>query len=91
MNMQLVTQNMETNFKTEVTVGGVISYICAFTHIHTKSQPTDIKYLSRCQWKLLESLKSQEICCVWVMAPQAHTDNLAGCLQEIIRDIGQAC
>lgn len=55
--------------KIEVTVGGVISYICAFTHIRTKSQPTNIEYLSGCQCKLLESLKSQEICCVWAMAP----------------------
>lgn len=75
----------------DVTVGDVISYICAFTHNRTKSQCTNIKYLSRYQWKLLESLKSQEICRVWVMAPQAQTDNLAGCSQEVNRDIGQVC
>ena len=82
---------MKSNFKIDVTVGDVILYICAFTHIQTKSQPTNIKYLSRRQWKLLESLKSQEIYCVWVMAPQVHTDYLAGCSQEVIRDIGQVC
>lgn len=27
---------------------------------------------------------------VWVMNPQAHADDLAGCSQEVTRDIGQA-
>lgn len=82
---------MESNFKIDVTVGDVILYICPSTRIHTESQPTNIKYVSERQWKLLESLKSWEISCVWDMAPRAHTDDLAGCSQEVIRDIEQAC
>lgn len=27
---------------------------------------------------------------VWVTDPQAHADDLAGCSQEVTRDIGQA-
>lgn len=60
---------MENNFKLDVTVCDVIFYICTFTCIHTKTQPTNIKYFSRHQKKLLES-KSREMCCIGVMAPQ---------------------
>lgn len=82
---------MENDFKIDVTVGDVIFYICTFACIHTEFQPTNIKHLSRHRWKLPESSKSREIRCVCVMAPQAHTDDLAGCSQEVIRDMGQAC
>lgn len=81
---------MENNFTIDGTVGDVTLYICIFTHNRTEFQLTNIKCLSKRPWKLPESLKSCKTC-VWVMAPQAHTDNLGGCSQEVIRDIGQAC
>lgn len=46
---------MENNFELDVTVCEVIFYICTFTCIHTKTQPTNIKYFSRQQQKMLES------------------------------------
>ena len=46
---------MENNFKLDMRVCDVIFYIYTFTCIHTKTQPTNIKYFSRHQKKLLES------------------------------------
>lgn len=85
MNKQLEAENNEQNLannsEIDVTVGDVILCTCTFTYICTKPKPTNMKHLSRCSWKLLELLKSWEICCSVVKA--LHTNDLAGCSQEV--------